>query len=69
MCVYFYTTVLTAKINSFSGVNMLSCTLTSWFNPLMPELNPPQNSLLTSLTFAPDSKAVSATRISLMASS
>ena len=29
---------------------------------------PPQNSLLTSLAFAPDSKAVSATRISLMAS-
>jgi len=30
---------------------------------------PPQNSLLTSLTFAPNSEAVSATRISLMASS
>jgi len=29
----------------------------------------PQNSLLTSLAFAPDSKAMSATRISLMASS
>jgi len=29
----------------------------------------PQNSLLTSLAFAPDSEAMSATRISLMASS
>ena len=29
----------------------------------------PQNSLLTSLAFAPDSEAVSATRISMMASS
>jgi len=31
--------------------------------------SPPQNSLLTSLAFAPDSEAVSAARISLMASS
>jgi len=30
---------------------------------------PPQNSLVTSLAFAPDSEAISATRISLMASS
>jgi len=32
MCVYFYTTALNTKINSFSGVNMLSCTLTPLFN-------------------------------------
>ena len=34
-----------------------------------PPRRPPQNSLLTSLDFAPDSEAMSATRISLMASS
>jgi len=36
---------------------------------VVPLLLLPQNSLLTSLAFAPDSEAVSATRISLMASS
>jgi len=53
----------------FAGQCLLWLLLLRLAAVVVPLLLPPQNSLLTSIPFAPDSESVSVTRISLMASS